>query len=111
MITYSYINMQSNCKQGLFYRVPEMIHITCNMGSCELADVMYALSPWALAYISGKSLLSMLQLLHLQCYQCVHLIKATNYKLLVSRPGETMKSMRAGDYYSYYLEYYCTMQH
>ena len=37
--------------------------------------------------------------------------KATNYKLLVSRPGETMESMRAGGYY-YYLEYYyCTIQH
>ena len=38
---------------------------------------------------------------------------ATNYKLLVSRPGETMKSMRAGGYYYYYyLEYYyCTIQH
>ena len=32
------------------------------------------------------------------------LYKATNYKLLVSRPGETMKSMRAGGYYYYYLE-------
>ena len=38
--------------------------------------------------------------------------KATNYKFLVCRPGETMESMRAGGYYYYYLEYYyCTMQH
>ena len=38
--------------------------------------------------------------------------KATDYKLLVSRPGESMESMRAGDYYYYYLEYYyCTIQH
>ena len=37
---------------------------------------------------------------------------ATNYKLLVSRPGETLESMRAGGYYYYYLEYYyCTIQH
>ena len=28
-----------------------------------------------------------------------HAYKATNYKLLVSRPGETMESMRAGSYY------------
>ena len=36
--------------------------------------------------------------------------KATNYKLLVSRPSETMKSMRAGGYYYYYLEcYYYTI--
>ena len=35
--------------------------------------------------------------------------KATNYKLLVFRPGETMESMKAGGYYYYYLEYYyCT---
>ena len=34
----------------------------------------------------------------------------TNYKLLVSHPGETMKSMWAGGYYYYYLEYYyCTI--
>ena len=39
-------------------------------------------------------------------------LKATNYKLLVSRPGETMESMRAGGYYYYYLEYsFCTIQH
>ena len=31
--------------------------------------------------------------------------KATNYKLLVSRPGETMKCMRAGGYYYYYYYY------
>ena len=38
--------------------------------------------------------------------------KANNYKLLVSRPGETKKSMRAGGYYYYCLEYYyCTIQH
>ena len=38
--------------------------------------------------------------------------KATNYKLLVYRPGETMESMRVGGYYYYYLEYYyCTIQH
>ena len=38
--------------------------------------------------------------------------KANNYKLLVSRPGETKKSMRAGGYYYYSLEYYyCTIQH
>ena len=43
----------------------------------------------------------------LQLLQTDH-YKATNYKLLVSRPGETMKPMRAGGYY-YYLEYYyCT---
>ena len=36
--------------------------------------------------------------------------KATNYKLLVSHPGETMESMRAGGYYYYCLEYYyCTI--
>ena len=47
-------------------RVPEVIHITCNMGACDSPD-MYALKPAALglrAYISGKSLVPMLQLLH-----------------------------------------------
>ena len=39
--------------------------------------------------------------------------KATNYKLLVSCPGETMESMWVGGYYYYYyLEYYyCTIKH
>ena len=43
--------------------------------------------------------------------------KATNYELLVSRPGETIESMRVGGYYYYYLEYcylecyHCTTQH
>ena len=43
-----------------------MLHITCNMCTRDLPD-MYALSPRALglrAYISGKSLVPMLQLLH-----------------------------------------------
>ena len=39
--------------------------------------------------------------------------KATNYKLLISHPGETIESMRAGSYYYYYYSeyHYCTMQH
>ena len=55
-----------------------MLHISCNIGTSDLPD-MYALSPRALgihirqitryalrlwAYISGKSLVPMLQLLH-----------------------------------------------
>ena len=42
-----------------------MLHISCNIGTCDLPD-MYALRPVALglwAYISGKSLVPMLQLL------------------------------------------------
>ena len=36
--------------------------------------------------------------------------KTINYKLLVSHPGETMKSIREGGYYYFHLEYYyCTM--
>ena len=31
---------------------------------------------------------------------------ATDDELLVSCPGQTMKSMRASDYFCYYLEYY-----
>ena len=38
----------------------EVIHITCNMGTRDLPD-MYALGLWA--YISGKCVVSMLQLL------------------------------------------------
>ena len=38
-----------------------MIHNTYNMAIRDLPD-MYALSPWA--YISGKSPMAMLQLLH-----------------------------------------------
>ena len=46
---------------------PKVLHITCNIGSRDLPD-MYALSPRACgprAYISGKSLEPMLQLLHI----------------------------------------------
>ena len=45
--------------------MPEVIHSTCNMGARDSPD-MYALSPRACgprAYISGKSLAPMLQLL------------------------------------------------
>ena len=48
-----------------------MIHITCNMGAHDSPD-MYALSPRACgprAYISGKSLSPMLQLLHVTRYE------------------------------------------
>jgi len=44
----------------------EVLHISCNMCTRDLPD-MYALRPVALrlwAYISGKSLVSVLQLLH-----------------------------------------------
>ena len=47
-----------------------MLHITCNMCTRNSPD-MYALSPWACgprAYISGKSLVPMLQLLHKLLY-------------------------------------------
>ena len=53
-----------------------MIHSTCNMGARDSPD-MYALSPRACgprAYISGKSLAPMLQLLHVHAcmYTCIH---------------------------------------
>ena len=48
----------------------EVLHISCNMGTRDLPD-MYALSPRACGprasghtYISGKSLVPMLQLIH-----------------------------------------------
>ena len=50
--------------------MPEVIHSTCNMGACDSPDTVcmpLALGPAALglrAYISGKSLAPMLQLLH-----------------------------------------------
>ena len=40
-----------------------MLHISRNMGTRDLPD-MYALSPWV--YISGKSRVPILQLLHSQ---------------------------------------------
>ena len=44
-----------------FNLVPEVIHITCNMGSQDLPN-MYAISPQDSGiHISGKSLLPMLQ--------------------------------------------------
>ena len=48
-----------------------MLHISCNIGTLDLPD-MYALSPWACGpralgiHISGKSLVPMLQLLHIE---------------------------------------------
>ena len=47
---------------GQILRVPEVYHISYNMGTHALLD-MYALSPAALgllAYISGKALMPML---------------------------------------------------
>ena len=47
-----------------------MLHISCNIGTSDLPD-MYALRPAALglwAYISGKSLVPMLQLLYVCMY-------------------------------------------
>ena len=80
-----------------------MLHISCNIGTRDLPD-MYALSPWALgihdmyalspralglwAYISGKSLMPMLQLLHVSqmygsgfehTYQANHSCLCYNY--------------------------------
>jgi len=48
----------------------EVLHISCNMCTHDLPD-MYALSPWA--YISGKSLVPMLQLLHVKNHSKFHL--------------------------------------
>ena len=54
-----------------------MLHISCNIGTRDLPD-MYALGPAALglrAYISGKSLVPMLQLLHVgHSMYCQHYI-------------------------------------
>jgi len=43
----------------------EVLHISCNMCTHDVPD-MYALRLWA--YISGKSLVPMLQLLHVHTY-------------------------------------------
>ena len=48
-----------------------MLHISCNIGTCDLPD-MYALGLWA--YISGKSLMPILQLLQNQALQILHLV-------------------------------------
>ena len=52
-------------------------------------------------------------LLSLDLISAKQVYKATNYKLLISHPGETMKAMWVGSYYYYYYsEYdYCAMQH
>ena len=52
------IQYKMHCSTHEYYT--EVIHITCNMCSRDLP--MYALRPWA--YISGKSLVPMLQLLY-----------------------------------------------
>ena len=53
-----------------------------------------------------RELLTMKLVVATYSYSQLATYRATNYKLLVSRPGETMKSMRVGGYYYYYLEYY-----
>jgi len=47
----------------------EVLHISCNMYTNDLPD-MYALRLWA--YISGKSLVPMLQLLYVYIYLFVY---------------------------------------
>ena len=52
-----------------------MLHISCNIDTCNLPD-MHDLGPAALGlwtYISGKSLIPMLQLLHIRT--CSYLCK------------------------------------
>ena len=59
MTTHCYINRQSSelyLSLGDF-GVPEVIYITCNMGTSDLPN-KYALEHWAC--ISGKSLMPML---------------------------------------------------
>ena len=61
MTTHCYTNRQSSQLQvWLIIRALEVMHSTCNMGAHDLPD-MYALR--IQAYISGKSLVPMLQLL------------------------------------------------
>ena len=55
-----------------------MLHISCNIDTRDLPN-MYALRLWA--YISGKSLVPMLQLLHVQAYI---LSEPLIYKLIAS---------------------------
>ena len=64
-----------------------MLHISCNIGTRNLPD-MYALSPAALglwAYISGKSLVPMLQLLHIPL--CVGRSKASAGQYILYFPA------------------------
>ena len=72
------IDKAKTCRFGQIFRVPEVIHIICNMGAHDLPD-MYALGPAARglwAYISGKSFMPMLQLLHV-CWILTMFIFAT----------------------------------
>ena len=62
MTIHCYINRQSRqLYVSVILRVPEVIH--SNMGTCDMPN-MYALG--LQHYISGKSLIPMLQLLHTQ---------------------------------------------
>ena len=49
-----------------------MLHISCNIGTRDLPD-MYALGLWA--YISGKSLVPMLQLLYVLPVKILKIMK------------------------------------
>ena len=64
MVSYKYIPAVS---MHTYKRVTQVEYISCNMGTCDLPEI-YALTlglrPRARAYISGKSLMPMLQLLH-----------------------------------------------
>ena len=49
-----------------------MEYISCNMGTCDLPEIYtlaLGLRPRARVYISGKSLVPMLQLLHIQVHE------------------------------------------
>ena len=48
-----------------FYRVPEVLHISCNTGGRALPD-MSALALGRRVYISGNALLPVLQLIHIR---------------------------------------------
>ena len=70
--------LQQNVFKACVYpnanKCTEVIYISCNMGTEDLAD-MYALGPWApaviglWAYVSANSSMSMLQPLHKHTYR------------------------------------------
>ena len=70
------------------FRVPEVIHITCNMGAHNLPD-MYILRPAPLglwANKSGKSFVPMLQLLYIAMYIAIYAYIHLKHKILTIYP-------------------------
>ena len=66
---------------------PSGIYYSCNISTCDFPEtyaLTLGLSPHARAYISGKSLVPMLQLLHMK-QLCIPLMLSADIHMLAGR--------------------------